>query len=102
MAYMISDDGALYVDTQFINDVQHSKDWPGGTPDCVLEHCGFGDFCLKFSNGARVTFDRYKDSDEPIIPEQSGRSHRARSSKELLTRMLLAMGADAATVGRLC
>jgi len=82
MAYIITTDGKLYVDTAFLNQVQHRMD-----PKYVMHHVGFGDFELRAPNCSPVSFDRVGGS-EPFIPNQSGRCHLVRGPQEVIAEML--------------
>jgi hypothetical protein len=95
MAFMVNGNGELYVDTAFINQVQHS------VPDTVLKHLGFGDFALDFKDGRKVTFDRIDVGVGPDIPGQEGRKHRVRGDVDLVRTALAAMGADSGTLDSL-
>lgn len=95
--------GKAFVDTDFVNESQH-KVRQGN-----LRHLGFGDFALEFAEdtnggGFKVVFRRahgMAQADMPVIPGQSGRCHLVEGTRESVSALLLAMGADAATVGGL-
>jgi hypothetical protein len=69
--HYVAPDGKLYVDTAFINAVQHV------IPKADLKHMGFGEFSLETPDG-EVEFDRTRGVE---FPGQSGRSHQMYDSK---------------------
>jgi len=65
MGHHVAPDGAIYVDTAFINK-------SGRLPGMEIKHMGFGEFVLVTPKG-EVDFDRMRGKD---FPGQSGRSHK--------------------------
>ncbi len=68
----------VYVDTAFLNAVQHK------VPGSELVHMGYGEFYLKTPKG-KVQFDRMRGVD---FEGQSGRSHLVYGDAEAVALML--------------
>ena len=70
--------GKIYVDTAFINAIQHK------VAGASLQHMGFGEFYLQTPKG-RVDFDRMRGVD---FDGQSGRSHLVYGDADAVELML--------------